>query len=259
MIENFGYHISKKEIANVKNISAVQVFPGSPQSFSFDENFSRADNLKGVVHGAYVFFAVKACVEGSVDYKYMVKLDDWTSKNKFDYSLLHLGATKGVEVDQIALRLIELGELVSKSCLKKPLLIENVAAAYPVNNSEIILHVIKEHRPWLGMCFDTCHSYSSGWSDEEIVSRIDVFEPEVIHFNAAAVYDNEIIKRGGGRDRHGYFMQKKQDDLLNSVLKLLHSKKDRYKPLVIMEGASYPGSIFEEMDYVNKVWDALNV
>lgn len=258
-----GPHVSKEDLLKwvgdgVYPWKAVQMFAGYPGSYVVDWDLRKEVSAKVrletsvVVHGCYMAYCNNKPESEKRAKSHIKDAMMWTAVHEWEYYLVHTGATKGKEIDQIVKAtqdfdkwLESLQEEFAKQGLKKPkCLIENVAACYPANNSEKVLDAIVEGRPNIGLCIDTAHAYAAGWEDGQIVERIEKYRPEVVHLNAPASY----IERGCGRDRHGWWYDEKTKDLLSRILAVVKG----YQPVLILEGASEPGDMVREFTYVTE-------
>lgn len=245
-----GPHASVVEMTSFEEDgpwNAAQVFPGDPKRTRLDEDVPSAPNhLTLVCHTMFVTHAIgtKQWVK-----PFHKKALWWCSERGIENYVCHLGATKGRELAAV-LRDFE-GFLVWLESVGSSVkfLLENSAAAYIANQSDELLTLIRNSTANIGLCIDTCHAYSAGWSDEEIVERLREYKPEVIHFNAP----HPGVERGGGRDRHGWFYDGGADELLSGLVEVI----TEYDPIVILEGGTEEGSVLDEYHYIKAKIDEL--
>lgn len=134
------------------------------------------------------------------------------------------------------------------------LLLENVAAAYPFNQSLFNIAEVARQFRQVGWCLDLAHANAAGIPHDQLLEVIDKHCPNVCHCN----YPGSPF--GSGRDRHGWRYRAEefnkehgltqlQQDQWDEVVRLLH----RQKVPLILEGSSTPGSYNEEVRFVRNL------
>lgn len=259
-----GPHTTKQATPNKQREEArnngwgvIQTFSGPPQTLRLDPAKVSSDNdrqrdVLWVVHSSYPAFFVPRKDLEEVNASYMYKLAKWAANASATHLVVHLGATKDQNPKDVIVRgkeywntQDELKSLLAESGVK--LLVENVAANYPMNNDLTnMLELISGGSEILGWCLDTAHSNAAGISPEIVMHLITNKQdcPDIVHCNYPG------SKFLSGRDIHGW--------LHNETSPLSQEEKDQWKEMVrsfkkkeiplVLEGGSMDGDMALEIE-----------
>lgn len=267
-IKYVGAHISKDKtiLKTMENIriaggNALQIFASNPRSTSLTDikkyedvskeikDYLKKHNFKLIIHSPYI-------INIASDFKLnkrTMPIDKcyWIQSiiNKLDISdiigsegvVLHVGKhvklTKeiGLENMKIAIEYI-LSYLIEKK-LNTKLIIETPAG----QGTELLTNLndfvdflnsfSKQQQKYLGICFDTAHTWALGYSLIDAMnilykSQVDV---TLIHFN------NSLVNKGDKKDRHAELLNGK---IANQEIDDFIKKLNKYDSIVILETPS---------------------
>jgi len=220
-----------------------------------EDNTPKEDDPIWVIHSAYPASVTPRPEISRPTYNYIVNLTKQAALIGAQYVVIHVGGTKDKEVSQVEftirnfLTTYKISEWLDQLPRSVTLLIENVAAAYPFNQSlKPLIGIVKDY-DHVGWCLDLHHSWAAGIPYSEIQALAVEDLPDVVHANFPG------SEFGSGRDRHGWrsqwrmkpFTTAEQTSEWDTTLKILNEKEI---PL-ILEGSKYPESnLVEELDYI---------
>jgi len=104
----------------------------------------------------------------------------------------------------------------------------------------------KEKQKYLGMCFDTAHTWALGYELDEafkiLFSKNNAKNVILIHLN------NSLVNKGDKKDRHAFMLNGMiQNDKINNFI----SSLKKYKPIIILETPTL--SYHEEIAHIYKM------
>jgi len=267
-----GPHTKKEDTPNKTRQKAIdgkwgcfQTHWGNPRSLRllikdiFEDNDPKPDDPLWVFHAAYVANMTPKPALGTPNTDYLFRMAKQAAIVGASFVVVHVGGTanKPVEIveSQIRTYLTQykisegLEEIAQEQGREVKLLIENVAAFYPFNQSlKPLIGIVKDY-DHVGWCLDLHHSWAAGIPYSEVQSLAVEDLPNVVHVN----YPGSPF--GSGRDQHGWrnkwehqdFTTAEQTIEWDDTLKFLNDKEI---PL-ILEGSKYPESnTCEELEYI---------
>lgn len=196
-------------MAKKAGFEAIQIFPGSPQSFFPRGNIEliQDTDFPVVVHASYVINLADpppAAIDGAI--KQVMYADAIGAS----HIIFHAGSTKdkphslGMEKMRVSI-----GKMLPYA-KRVQILIENSAQAKPWNTMgsmgaiETLANVLTPFFPKVAICIDTAHA----WAAKEPLDAIAMLGPSpwfpVIHANVP----NPEVKEGSKLDRHDVILSK---------------------------------------------------
>lgn len=104
----------------------------------------------------------------------------------------------------------------------------------------------KEQQRYMGMCFDTAHTWALGYELDEafkiLFSKTNAKNVILIHLN------NSLVSKGARKDRHAVMLN---GTIPNSKMNNFISSLKKYKPIIILETPSQ--SYNEEFSHIYKL------
>jgi endonuclease IV len=187
--------------------TAAQVFPGNQLSYDVCKRFTYeremralADQLDLTVHAAYFVLITQEHGEKrdkSIDAA--VKTLQWADDIGAKRIVIHPGSTKtpgwSVRAQEWLLELWNRYDTTVEVCL------ETMAGKTALGNRIADLASLCIHSN-VGICVDTTHTWSAGWSIDEMIGIAEKYRDriKVCHFNVP----NQGVKCGSALDRHNH-------------------------------------------------------
>jgi deoxyribonuclease-4 len=229
-----GYHISigdglTKTAQSIRkqNLTAVQIFPGSPRSYFPGTNHTIDDYLAmsnlNIPKFVHINYYVNLCGENEVIQKSIAENMLFCDRINADGLVIHMGSYAGAAGKGLAIILENLrvaNEKYREIANQEPrvkILIETTAEGGNRLKWNSML-ALKELLPKTGICYDTAHMYAAGY---DVVKHIEENYKliDLVHLNNPS----PIVEFGKHKDQHdislfsdeGKFSKREIDNIVN--------------------------------------------
>ena len=256
-----GYHLSMSkglkvtaDEAKLHKLGAVQIFPGSPRSY-FPSNHTN-ENIQAMKHlnipkFVHINYYVNLASDKAVLPKSLAENLNFCDAIGSSGLVIHMGSNKDRE-EGIKNTLYNLKRAYQKTNAKTRILIESTAeGGNRLNLNDIIEFIDNNPELNLGMCFDTCHAYSAGYSSKDIVNLIGEHHKIIglVHLNNP----NPEVEIGKHLDRHNISLFDKDGKFSKIEIENMMSISNLHKIPMILETGDYMENdvIFINENYQN--------
>lgn len=279
-----GAHIKRDDrgiietMNNIKNNggNALQIFVSNPRSNTitnmesyikvapFIKKYLKEENFKIIIHAPYTINIAKDAMECKrtmlLEDCYWIKLllnqliiaDMMNAEGVVLHVGKYVGSTpeKGLENMRIAIEYI-VKEIADKK-MKTKLIIETPAG----QGTELLTDLndfidfynsfSKEQQKYLGICFDTAHTWALGY---ELIEAYNILFKKNSSDVIAIHLNNSLVKKGSLKDRHSVILD--GQIAINDMNDFIYNLTKKKIPLIILETPSEDYKI--ELSHINNL------
>lgn len=279
-----GAHIKRDDrgiietMNNIKNNggNALQIFVSNPRSNTitnmesyikvapFIKKYLKEENFKIIIHAPYTINIAKDAMECKrtmlLEDCYWIKLllnqliiaDMMNAEGVVLHVGKYVGSTpeKGLENMRIAIEYI-VKEMADKK-MKTKLIIETPAG----QGTELLTDLndfidfynsfSKEQQKYLGICFDTAHTWALGY---ELIEAYNILFKKNSSDVIAIHLNNSLVKKGSLKDRHSVILD--GQIAINDMNDFIYNLTKKKIPLIILETPSEDYKI--ELSHINNL------
>jgi deoxyribonuclease IV len=235
-----GYHASISgglnnavKTAKEEELSAIQIFPGSPRNYfpsnHTEENIELMKNLD-IPKYVHINYFVNLASDKPVIPKSISENLKFCDEIGADGLVIHMGSNKNIE-EGMSLSVENIKQAYKKSNSTSKILIEITAEGG--NKLKIpyifeLVDLLKEYN--VGVCFDTAHSYGAGYDVLETLNKY-IEKIDLVHLNNP----NPEVKFGGHQDKHNISLFLNEAKIPQSEIELIVELANKFEIPMILE------------------------